>query len=143
MSPSFVPLTVGVGSLNSLPNETALSRARPITERQSGRLEVISNSTTVSLRRSASLMSIPSLSAYSSSRMSMPLGSLPGMSCSVSSSSPIEQSIPFDSTPRSLPALITTSPGSFATGIAAGTIAPSNTFCAPVTICTTSEPIST
>ena len=42
--------------------------------------------------------------------------------------------IPFDSTPRNLPSLITTFPGNFAGGIATGTMSPTCTFCAPVTI---------
>ena len=128
MSPSPEPFTVGVGMLNERSKDAAVSRARPITERQSGRFEVISNSTTVSESIRASFISVPILSAKHSSRMRIPSSSFPGISCEVRLSSPIEQSIPFDSTPRSFPALITTSPGNFAGARAAGTIAPSNTF---------------
>ena len=132
-----MPFTFGVGIFNSLSKDAALSRARPITERQSGRFGVISNSTTSSLSISASLMSIPSVKFTASSRsfrIKMPFSIAVGISCVVRPSSAIEQSIPFDSTPRSLPALITISPGSLAGAFATGTTAPSNTFCAPVTI---------
>ena len=40
------PLISGVWSFSSLPKVAAASRARPMTDRQSGRLGVISNSTT-------------------------------------------------------------------------------------------------
>ena len=42
--------------------------------------------------------------------------------------------MPQDSTPRSLPAVMWTPPGSQESSMATGTQSPTSTFCAPVTI---------
>ena len=65
----------------------------------------------------------------------MPSSIAYGKSCVVKPSSASEQSIPFDSTPRSLPFLIFLPPGSMELCSATGTKSFSCKFCAPVTIC--------
>ena len=62
--------TSGSWTWNSVPKVAAASRARPMTLRQSGRLFVISNSTTLSVRPRTFLMSSPG--SQGSWRIKMP-----------------------------------------------------------------------
>ena len=70
MSPPASAFTTGSCSFSGLLKVTAASRARPIMHRQSGRLGVISNSTTWSSMPSSARMSSPGL--QSSCRIRMP-----------------------------------------------------------------------
>ena len=67
-----MPLNSGFLTFSSVPKVAAVSLARPITERQSGLFEVISNSTVVSLYPIASCISLPTVLSQSSPRMKMP-----------------------------------------------------------------------
>ena len=71
-TPAPPPFTSGWWKQQGLSKVAAASRARPITLRQSGRLGVISNSTTWSSRPVMALMSSPGL--QSSWRTKMPSG---------------------------------------------------------------------
>ena len=104
-----------------------VSRAIPIMDRQSGRLGVISQSSTVSLEPTYSANGMPQ--GVSSGRIMMPEWSPPRPS------SRAEQFMPMDTTPRSLLFLILTSPGSTAPIMAVTMWSPASKFCAPQTIC--------
>ena len=108
-----------------------------MTDRQSGRFGVISNSTVVSLQPSAEAMSWPIW--HSSSMRKMPSSMAYGKSPLVRPSSPSEQSMPLDITPLSLPLVILTPFGSSDLCRATGTMSPAWTLDAPVTICTGSS----
>ena len=87
-----VPFTWGSGRLRGTLKVAALSRARPMTLRQSGRLGVISNSTTWSSRPSRGTISSPgwgflAMRSGSLFRRKMPLTTLWGQSWSVIPSS--------------------------------------------------------
>ena len=101
------------------------SVAMPTIERQSGRLGVISQSITVSLILCHSVKSSPT--GVSSGKIMMPLWSSP------SPSSRLEQFMPQESTPRSLPFLIVTPPGSVAPMRAVTVLSPCSKFWAPQT----------
>ena len=115
---------------------TAISRAIPRILKQSPRFGVI-------------LMSITLSSSFKYSRIFIPTGASAGNSnnpsiLSSKSISEAPQSIPCDSTPRSLPFLILKSPGNTAPIVATGAFMPTPTFGAPQTICKASpEPIFT
>ncbi len=112
------------------------SRARPVTDRQSGRLGVISRSSTVSPSPRYSEKGAPV--GASSGSTQMPSWSVP---CP---SSRREQHMPQLTTPRSLLFLILKSPGSTAPTHATGTLMPAAMLGAPQTTCTgSSAPTST
>ena len=103
------------------------SRAMPIMDRQSGRLGVISQSSTVSELPRYWASGMPT--GASAGKIQMPSWSLERPS------SRAEQFMPMDTTPRSLPFLILTSLGSSAPIMAVTMWSPSLKFCAPHTIC--------
>ncbi len=104
------------------------SRAMPTIDRQSGRLGVISRSSTVSPEPITSATGVPT--GVSSGRIQMPEWSEPRPS------SRWEQHMPQLTTPRSFDFLILKSPGSTAPTQATGTLMPAAMFGAPQTICT-------
>ncbi len=112
------------------------SRATPYTHRQSGRLGVISSSSTSVAIGSTSASGVPTASPASSTMIP---------SCSVPMpSSSSARIIPRDSCPRSLARLSFVPSGMTAPGAATATIWPAATFGAPQTICAGSpSPVST
>ena len=134
------PLTAGSFTANGRWKVAAASRARPIIERQSGRLEVISKSATYSSRPRMPLISAPT--GVSSGRNRMPLSHAYGTQPWSRPSSWNEHIMPFETTPRSLPLVIFTPPGRVELCRQTGQISPTEvsvTLGAPVTICTGSS----
>ena len=112
------------------------SRATPYTHRQSGRLGVISSSSTSVAIGSTSASGVPGSSSSSSTMI--PAWSMP---IDTSSSARI---MPLDGTPRSLAFLSLVPSGMTAPGSATPTVWPAATFGAPHTIVDTSpSPIAT
>ena len=103
------------------------SVAMPHMDRQSGRFGVISQSITVSLMPFHSTKSTPTGASFG--RIMMPEWS------ASSPSSRLEQFMPNESTPRSLPFLIFMSPGSVAPTSAVTVLSPTSKFWAPHTTC--------
>ena len=137
---SPTPFTSGVLTLNGRSKVAAVSRARPITLRQSGRLDVISKSETQSSRPSTFLMSSPT--GVPAGRNRMPFSQAYGTQPWDRPSSWNEHIMPLDGTPRSLPLVIFTPPGRVDLCRQTGQISPTDagvTLGAPVTICTGSS----
>src|SRR6187455_915756 len=114
------------GGASSPEKRAATSRAIPYTDRQSGRLRVISISRTSSPSGSTSANGVPG--STGSERTRMPLWSDP------SSSSRSERIIPSETSPRSLACSRRLPSGSTAPGSATATVAPAPKFQAPHTI---------
>ena len=129
MSGCSLPASSGSASgmgLSSPAKSAATSRAIPYTERQSGRLRVISISRTSSPSGRTSRSGVPG--SHGSGRTRMP-------ACSeLSSSSASERIIPSDTEPRSLARSSVRPSGSTAPGSATATVAPAPKFQAPQTI---------
>ena len=138
---STVPSPVAAGSApghgaRSVSSTADTSRAIPYTFWQSGRFDVISNSSTSSAMARWSIRASPT--GHASGRSMMPSWSWP------SSSSRSESIIPCDSTPRSLATRSSVPSGSTAPGSATATVAPASKLRAPQTICCGSAaPMST
>ena len=114
------------GMTSGAPVAAWRSRATPVTESASPRFGV-------------SLISILESSSLAYSRMSVPIGASSGriqmpLCSSLMPSSRAEQSMPMDTTPRSLDFLILKSPGRTAPIVAQATLMPARTFGAPQTI---------
>ena len=124
-----------VGPVSACPVSAATSRAMPRMLMQSPRFGVRLTSRIVSSRPSASISLAPVV--VSAGNSSSPTAS------SDSASSRAEQSMPNDSTPRSLACLISMPPGSFAPTVASGAFMPARALGAPQTICTVSDPVFT
>ena len=118
-------------ALSGCPVSAATSRAMPVRLRQSARFGVSLTVNSVSSNASVARRSEPGVSSDASS-------SRPPWS-SDRPSSRAEHSMPKDSTPRSLAALIVR-PGSCAPTLASGTFMPAAAFGAPQTICSGSPP---
>ncbi len=127
------------GILRGLLSTVATSLAMPSTLLQSDLLAVTPMSSTTSSLPSTTFISVPS-GYFSPFIIKIPCTLAPTYSDSVSLSSSPEQSIPLDGTPLSLPFLISCPVGSNELSKATGTKSPFDTFCAPVTICTSSFP---
>ena len=125
------------GGAHGSPRAAARSRATPAMHRASERLGLMSMSNTTSgWRFRASTSGVPA-GARPAGRIIRPSAD-PG--ASGSSSSPAEQSIPLDHSPRIFRRLIEKSPGKTAPTGASGTRSPSAKFQAPHTICRVSPP---
>ncbi len=110
----------------------ATSRATPRTDSTSPRFGVTLSVRIVSSRASASRSGVPVTSSSGSSRIP---------SCSSDRpSSRAEQSMPFDSTPRSFARRITSPEASRAPSRASGVFMPARTLGAPQTTCSRAEP---
>ena len=137
-NPVFVPesgVTCSTSGRKSEPVKLEISRAKPRTLAQSGRLGVRSTSMTASASCRACRSDSPTAS-FSSSSM-MPLWSTDRPS------SRAEQSMPADSTPRTLAFLILVPSGSCTPGQASADTIPARTLGAPQTTWICSEPVST
>ena len=111
----------------SSPRVAPTSTAKPVMDRQSGRLGVISQSSTTSETPRYSPAGTPTGASSGSTMMPSWSPERP--------SSRAEQFMPHDSTPRSLLFLILTSPGRTAPTMATTTCSPAATLGAPHTIC--------
>src|SRR5690606_29306906 len=123
------------GSVTGSSYSTPTSRAMPRMPRQSPRLGVRSTSMIWSSSPSQSRRSVPTGASAGSSSRPLPSSDSP--------SSLAEQSMPCDSTPRSLARRIARPPGSAAPTTASGAFRPTRALGAPQTICSVSLPVLT
>src|SRR5690348_4761570 len=138
--PRRAPEVTGAGSCTGtstrLPNSAATSCAKPTRPRQSGRFGVSLSSMLASGSPRNTASGWPTGASAGSSMRPDASASMP--------SSLAEHSMPADSTPRSLAALIVMPPGSTAPTIASGAFRPTRAFGAPQTICSGSPcPVAT
>ena len=104
ISPEHSFSKVVSGALKSLSMQAAVSLASPVIDRQSDLFGVISKSTVLPYRPSASLMSSPKFT--SSFIMNIPSLYFSGITFMLNPSSSNEQSMPSDTAPRILPLFI-------------------------------------
>ncbi len=140
MSSIFIFLSVSKyisGIFNGFLSTVATSLAIPSTLLQSDLFAVTLISRTISSFPNTTLISVPN-GYFSLFIIKIPYAPAPEYSSSVSFNSSPEHNIPFEATPRNLPFLITWPVGNKELSNATGTRSHSDTFCAPVTIWTSS-----